>query len=71
MTGFSLTGSKVLGIPGLGSPGGGGVNPASKTNQLKKMGIDSNEKWLKKNQQKIYDYNNNFNLLQGVMGDLA
>ena len=32
---------------GTGSPGGGGVDPASKTNQLKKMGIDTNEKWLK------------------------
>jgi len=35
------------------------------------MGIDTNEKWLKKNQQKIFDYNNNYGLLQGVMGDLA
>ena len=58
-------------LAGTGSPGGGGVNPAPKTNQLQKMGIDSNEKWLKKNQEKIYNYNNNFNLLQGVMGDLA
>ncbi len=58
-------------VAGTGSPGGGGVDPASKTNQLKKMGIDTNEKWLKKNQDKIYDYNNNYNLLQSVMGDLA
>lgn len=58
-------------VAGTGSPGGGGVNPASKTNQLEKMGIGTNEKWLKKNQDKIYDYNNNYNLLQSVMGDLA
>lgn len=72
-TGFALTGSKVLGVPGIGqgSPGGGGVNPASKTSAVEKLGIDSNEKWLKKNQQKIFDYNNNYGLLQGVMGDLA
>lgn len=44
MTGFSMTGSKVLGIPGFGSPGGGGVNAAPKTDQLQKMGIGS-EKW--------------------------
>lgn len=56
---------------GAGSPGGGGVDAAPKTNQLKKMGLDTNEKWLKKNQDKIYDYNNNYNLLQSVMGDLA
>lgn len=56
---------------GTGSPGGGGVNPAPKTNQLEKMGIDTNEKWLKKNHQRIFDYNNNYNLLQGVMGDYA
>ena len=68
---MSLEGSKLTGTAGTGSPGGGGVNPASKTNQLQKMGIDSNEKWLKKNQQKIFDYNNNYGLLQGVMGDLA
>jgi len=72
-TGFALTGSKVLGVPGIGqgSPGGGGVNPASKTSAVEKLGIDSNEKWLKKNQQKIFDYNNNYGLLQGVMGDLG
>ena len=70
MTGFSLTGSKVLGIPGLGSPGGSGVNPAPKTNQLQKMGIDTNEKWLKKNQEKIYDYNNNFNLWKDYRGGI-
>lgn len=58
-------------VAGTGSPGGGGVNPASKTNQLSKLGIDTNEKWLKKNQDKIYDYNNNYNLLQSVMGDLT
>lgn len=54
-----------------GSPGGGGVNPAPKTSAVEKLGIDSNEKWLKNNQQKIYDNNKNYNLLQGVMGDLA
>ena len=53
---------------GQGSPGGGGVNPPVKTDQLQKMGIDSNDKWIKKNQDKIFDYNNNWNQLQGVMG---
>lgn len=38
---------------------------------LKKAGIDNSDKWLKKQHEKIYDYNNNFNLLQGVMGDFA
>lgn len=56
---------------GTGSPGGGGVDPAPKQNQLEKMGIDSNDKWLKKNEDKIFDYNNNYNLLQSVMGDYA
>lgn len=56
---------------GKGSPGGGGVNPGSKTPALEKMGIDSNDKWLKQQHNKIYDYNKNYNLLQGVMGDFA
>ncbi len=58
-------------VAGTGSPGGGGVDPASPSSQLEKAGISSNDKWLKKNQDKIYDYNNNYNLLQSVMGDLA
>ena len=65
-----LEGGKLTGTAGTGSPGGGGVNPAPKTNQLQKMGIDSNEKWLKKNQQKIYDYNNNFNLWKDYRGGI-
>ena len=60
-----LEGSKS----GTGSPGGGGVNPATKTDQLKKMGIDSNEEWMKKNQQKIFDYQKNYDLLHSMMGD--
>ncbi len=57
---------------GTGSPGGGGVNPATKTNQLEKMGIDGNEKWQKKYLDKIQDYNRNYNLWHGsAMGDMA
>lgn len=59
-TGFALTGSKVLGVPGIGqgSPGGGGVNPASKTSAVEKLGIDSNERW-----KKIGTYNSNYKIL--------
>ena len=54
---------------GTGSPGGGGVDPAPKTDQLKKMGLDSNEKWQKKQLDKIYDYNTNYGLWHDdVMG---
>lgn len=57
---------------GEGSPGGGGVNPASKTNQLEKMGLDNNEKWQRKYLDKIYDYNRNYNLWHSsAMGDFA
>lgn len=69
--GFAMTGSSVLGIPGQGSPGGAGVEAGSQTPALEKMGIDGNAEWLKKQQDRIYDNNRNFNLLQGVMGDFA
>lgn len=55
-----------------GSPGGGGVEPAEKTNQLEKMGVSSNAKWQEKYLDKIYDYNRNYNLWRGNdMGDYA
>lgn len=59
-------------LAGTGSPGGGGVDPAPKNNQLDRMGIDSNEKWQKKHLDQIYDYNRNYNLWHdGAMGDFA
>lgn len=56
---------------GTGSPGGAGVTAGEKTPSLKKMGVDDNGKWLRKQQEKLYDYNDNYSLLQGVMGDFA
>lgn len=48
-----------------GSPGGGGVNGATKTNQLKKEGIASNDKWQKKTETllpKLYQANKDYSL---------
>ncbi len=39
-----------------GSPGGGGVN-APKKNQLQKMGVPSNEKYIEKMKDNLYDSN--------------
>lgn len=64
-----MSGAVMAGTIGTGSPGGGGVDPASPSSQLEKAGISSNDKWQKKNLDKIYDNNNNYNLLQNVIGD--
>ncbi len=67
MTGAMMTaGSKGI---GKGSPGGAGVTAASQTPALEKMGINTNEDWLKKKASKLYDYRSNYDYLSGLGSD--
>jgi len=55
----------AIAFTGTGSPGGGGVNPAAKTNQLKKIGVDKSEKWMKNHDN--YEILNPF-IMQHIQG---
>ncbi len=67
MTGAMMT----AGTKGIvqGSPGGSGVTAATKPSALEKMGISTNDDWMKKKASKLYDYRNNYDFLSGLGTD--